>query len=240
MRGRLLIITVLAMLLICSCARVATPVQRDEKAMLRQEMQKWMNFSADGIVQINYMGFSLRKMFVLGKTPEAMRLDILDGGVLAMGASPFMSVYVSDYMTVKSDFMPQLELMSRAEMDSMFSLRAFANLDTLISRYADEVITNRKISHSGMEISFSQDLRLTSISDSTSGAQITFTYNSKGAPDKVNLKLDKSASVELLVDSIKYGDAEIIPLPKVETPNILYQLLETPAIRGLVPNSGDK
>lgn len=240
MRFRKLILALLALLILTSCARVVPPVQRDEKAILRMEMQKWMNFSADGIVQINYMGFALRKMFVLGKTETAMRLDILDGGALAMGASPFLSVYVSDYMTVRSDVIPQLELMSRAEMDTLFSLSSFANLDTLIAQYADEVIANRKVSHSGMEIVFNKDLRLTSISDSTSGAMINFSYNSKGAPDKVNLKLDKSSSVELLVDNISYGNAQIVALPKVETPNILYQLMETPAVRDIAPDNGDR
>lgn len=215
-------------MLFASCASVQ-PV--DKHSILRAEMMKWQQFSGEGIAELNYMGFSLRKMFILGKSKDAIRLDILDGGALAVGASPFASIYLQDYLTIQSDAVPQLEFMSRRKLDIPFSLSMLANVDSLVDTYGDEIIANGKLDISGVNISFTPELRISQIADAGSSAQINISYTSQGTLDTITLTIDSSSSVKLLFDEVRYIDPEIIPLPRITGNTILEQYLEADDMR---------
>jgi len=211
------------LLLVTACASVQ-PV--DQKALLRAGLMQWQELSGDGIAELNYMGFSLRKMFVLGKSKDAIRLDILDGGAMAVGATPFASIYLQDYLTVQSDFAPQIEFMSRAKLDTPFSLGMLANVDSLVNTYGDGIIATCKVDVSGISITFTPEMRLQQVLETASGTRVTFTYTPKGDPDTIEFVLDESASVKLLFDKVQYGDPGIVPLPRISGSTILEQYLE--------------
>ena len=223
----------LAMLLLFTACATVRPV--DRKTILRDELMKWQELWGEGIAEMNYMGFSLRKMFVVAKNQQAVRLDILDGGALAIGASPFASIYLEDYLTIQSDMVPQIEFMSRAKLDGQFSLGFLANVDSLVNTYGDEIIANGRINISGFVITFTPDLRMNQITDAKSGAKISFTYLSKGELDTIFFEMDSSTSVKLMFDKVEYGKVEIVPLPRISGPSILEQFLEEDELRDLLP-----
>lgn len=220
------------LLLVTACASVQ-PV--DQKALLRAGLMQWQELSGEGIAELNYMGFSLRKMFVLGKSKDAIRLDILDGGAMAVGATPFASIYLQDYLTVQSDFAPQIEFMSRAKLDTPFSLGMLANVDSLVNIYGDEIIATGKVEVSGIRITFTPDLRLQQVLEPASGSAVTFTYTPKGDPDTIEFVLDESSSAKLLFDKVQYGDPGIVPLPRISGSTILEQYLEPNTTRTAPP-----
>lgn len=232
LRSTYLAACLLVLMLFTACASVQ-PV--DQTAMLRTELMKWQQLSGEGIAELNYMGFSLRKMFILGKSQEAIRLDILDGGALAVGASPFASIYLQDYLTIQSDAVPQIEFMSRAKLDTPFTLGMLADVDSLVATYGDAIIADRRAEISGISISFSPELRIQQITEPVSGAQITFTYTPKGDPDTILFAMDSSTSVKLLFDKVVYGDPNLVPLPRISGASILEQFLEPDTMRDATP-----
>lgn len=235
MRYKLLIILALTIIILAGCA-ANKPI--DHKARLRAEMLRWENFSSEGVVQVSYMGISLRKMFVLSKTRDELRFDVIDGGAMAMQSKPMLSAYMGEYISIQSPFAPQLEKLSGAVIKQN-PLGFFASLDSLINVYSDEIVTNRKVNAgSGIEILFDQNLRVSQVSDTESKSGVQITYLANGNPDKVLIKMDAKTSMELLFDRISYGKAEIVPLPRPEPNTLLQQFLEQNAYR-LIPENGE-
>jgi len=88
--------------------------------------------------------------------------------------------------------------------------------EALLAKYGDEIAANEAVSAGDLRITFTPKMQLAKVEDATSGAVVSITYNSKGDPDKVLFRIDSNKSVELLVDSISYGEAEAVPLPRPE------------------------
>lgn len=231
---RLLIgLTLVLAIMISSCASVQAV---DKLALLRTELSRWQDFKADGVINVNYMGLALRKMFVLNKSQEAARLDIVDGGAFGISPSPLISIYLADYFAVDSPLVPQLQALAQAGIGGGGEfLSLLGDPDSLVKKYGSMIAEDNTLDLDGVILAFSPAMKLMNIQDEKSGASIDFDYTSKGDPDKVVIRIGKSGSMELLVDSIKYGAAEVSPLPRpkensggFEIPGFLKDFLKQP------------
>lgn len=229
------IIIVLAVLLLISSCASFKPT--DKTALLRSELYKWQNFSSEGVIRVNHEGLTLHKMFVLGKTSSEARLDVLDGGAFGINPSPLISVYLGEYVAIQSPVFPQLEMFAQVSIQPERYLKLLSDPDSLIALYGEEIVDTGKLVLNDTEISFSDRLRLSKITDGKSGLEITINYTSRGDPDKVYIFMDKSTSLELLVDRTSYGDVEISPLPQNEPSPMKDKLLET--LEKMFPEEGD-
>lgn len=223
-----------ALLLAGGCA---TLNKADKTALLRSELGKWENFSADGVVQASHAGLTLRKLFVINKTRDEIRLDVLGGGAFGIDPDPLVSLYLGDYISVKSPLLPQLETLAQTFVPPDLSLRALSAPDSLVSRYGAQIISEGKLTLDQTELVFSDKMRLERITDRKSGAEILISYTSKGDPDKVSVKVDKDTSLELLVDNASYGKAEVVALPRNDQAQPVDGLLK--AVEELLPGQGD-
>ncbi len=203
--------------------------QADRKELLRAELAKWENFTSDGVVQANYAGLSLRKMFTLSKTKEEARLDVLGGGVFGVNPQPLVSVYLGEYVALRSPLMPELESFAQSAIPEGLSLKLLSDPDSLVAAYGDEIAGTGKLIRDKVELTFSDNMRLTKLTDSESGASIVIDYTGKGDPDKVKLDLGEGVEVDLLIDKTTYGNAEVVPLP---LPEPLLELEET--LQGII------
>jgi hypothetical protein len=225
-RFRILILLISLMLLLVSCASLKPA---DKYKLLRDEMARWQNFRAEGVASASHSGLTLRKMYILGKTVDAARLDVLDGGAFGVAAGPLVSAFLGEYLAIDSDLMPQLEGFAAKAGDTGRFLALLADPDTFVSAYGEDAVLNGSVSLPGIDLGFSEMMQLESISDSGSGARIDVTYNSKGDPDRVRISIGTDTSLELLVDSISYGNASAEPLPANEPsalPDTLMDMLE--------------
>ncbi|NLN84589.1 MAG: hypothetical protein GX135_00610 [Candidatus Cloacimonetes bacterium] len=226
-------LTLVLAILTSSCATIK-PVDRME--LLRMELSRWQDFRADGVVNVNYTGLTMRKMFVLNKTRDEARLDILDGGAFGISPSPLISIYLADYLAVDSPLVPQLQALAQIGFGSGGGYLSVLNdVDDLVEKYGSLILEDNTLDLSGTSLLFSPAMKLLKIMNPDSGVSVDFNYTSKGDPDKVVLSLGKSGSMELLVDSIKYGGTEVTPLPRpqensggFEIPGFLKDLLKKP------------
>lgn len=201
------------MILASSCASIK-PV--DKAALLRAELGKWENFSSDGIVEFTNGGLTLRKMFVLSKTRDEARLDIVDGGVFGMNPNPLISLYLGDYAAIRSPSMPQLEAFAVLLPDPGNYLGSLGNPDSLFTAYGDQIIETGKLVLGDTELAFSDQMRLESITGKDAVIKMDVSYTKSGDPDKVSILISYETSLDLLVDNIEYGNAELEPLPRNE------------------------
>ena len=217
----------IVLLTVVSCASMQ-PV--DKTQLLRTEWERWQNFEAQGVVQLTNSGLTMRRMFVLSKTPEAMRFDILSGGVLAANPKPLISVYYGDYLAIQCPQFPKIEIL--AQMPIFPEKLPIYDIyrDSLFTVYADSIINYQELNLEGLQLKFNSAMQLERIIEPKSGMEININRNSQGDPDKVKLTISENTYIVLLIDSISYGNAQIEPLPpnpKVELPEDWKQMFKS-------------
>lgn len=230
---------ILVTLLLSSCARdkiMQLPLE-SRKEILRTEMLKWENLEGEGVANLNYMGLTLRRMFVFSKTSDELRFDVIDGGVFGAGAAPLISVYMGEYVSLRSDYFPQLQMMARTALDPRVSIAPIRDINALVETYADSILATGQITLEGVQISFDSQLRLQRIYDPRSKGEALFSYTSKGHPDKLNFRMN-NAGAELFFDRVQYGKATVEPLPR-QTGSILEQFLEPDPFDEIAPLEDD-
>jgi len=179
------------------------------------------------------MGLTLRKMFVLSKTRDELRFDVIDGGIMGAGAAPLISVYLGEYFSLRSDFMPQLAIIARTMADPRMSMAPLRDINALVDAYADSILATGKMTHQGIEISFTPELRLQRVYDPKSKSEALFSYSSQGQPDKLVFNME-GAGAELLIDAVSYGQASLEALPRQEG-SILNQFKDSGLMDEIAP-----
>ena len=226
MKRTLWILLLIAILVLTGCAAGKKPMSREaKKALLKAELSRWANLQAEGITQISYKGLALRKNFVFSKTAEELRFDVIDGGIFGSSSAPLISLYLGEYLSVDSSFQPQLAVMAAATMGKKVSMGKVQSLLSLADAYVDEIIDTGKISRQDLEINFTPKMQLESVKEAQNNLSASFTYTKKGEPDTIIIKF-KSASIEPLFDKVKYGNAEVTPLPEMSVGQGVMDLLQ--------------
>ena len=223
----LLFIFTIVLLTVVSCASMQ-PV--DKTQLLRTEWDRWQNFEAQGVVQLTNSGLTMRRMFVLSKTPEAMRFDILSGGVLAANPKPLISVYYGDYLAIQCPQFPKIEILAQMPIFPEKLPIYDIDRDSLFTVFADSIINYQELNLEGLQLKFNSAMQLERIIEPKSGMEININRNSQGDPDKVKLTISENTYIVLLIDSISYGNAHIEPLPpnpKVELPEDWKQMFKS-------------
>ena len=217
----------IVLLTVVSCASMQ-PV--DKTQLLRTEWERWQNFEAQGVVQLTNSGLTMRRMFVLSKTPEAMRFDILSGGVLAANPKPLISVYYGDYLAIQCPQFPKIEILAQMPIFPEKLPIYDIDRDSLFTVFADSIINHQELNLEGLQLKFNSTMQLERIIEPKSGMEININRNSQGDPDKVKLTISENTYIVLLIDSISYGNAQIEPLPpnpKVELPEDWKQMFKS-------------
>ena len=217
----------IVLLTVVSCASMQ-PV--DKTQLLRTEWDRWQNFEAQGVVQLTNSGLTMRRMFVLSKTPEAMRFDILSGGVLAANPKPLISVYYGDYLAIQCPQFPKIEILAQMPIFPEKLPIYDIDRDSLFTVFADSIINHQELNLEGLQLKFNSAMQLERIIEPKSGMEININRNSQGDPDKVKLAISENTYIVLLIDSISYGNAHIEPLPpnpKVELPEDWKQMFKS-------------
>ena len=99
------------------------------------------------------------------------------------------------------------------------------SLLSLADGVTDEIIDTGKISRESYEVIFTPKMQLDSVKDAKNNLSAVFTYTKKGEPDSIVFKL-QSVSIELLFDSVKYGNAKVKSLPPMDTGKALMDVLQ--------------
>jgi hypothetical protein len=212
----LLIATLIVFFLLTACASIKPDAQRKK---LRTELQKWESFEGDGIVEISYMGLSLRKMFSISKNKSALRLDIYDGGIMGAGAKPLLSVYSGDYVAIESALSPMLDALIPLDAIPLESMNIFASADSVLVSYGEEIIKTRELKREKLLLQFNTDYRVESLTIPKSSTRIVAFYSTRGSLQEITLQGMENMAVKLIFDKISYVPPEIIPLPKKEAAN---------------------
>lgn len=212
MKWQLFIFAIASIILFSSCSGVRQ--KQTDEAILMSELKKWESFQGEGIVQINAMGLSIRKPFVIAKNRSVMRLDVIDGGIYGASASPLLSVYLGDYFSLRAPIMPALEALNAEGFAPKAALQVFSSADSIFARYGKEIIANKTLGQDKITITFKKNYQLVSVTDTETKSQILASYTSNGNLDTITVVSGKDVDLKFLFDRVTYTEPEITPLPK--------------------------
>lgn len=191
---------------------LALNAQSKDHSKLQKQLSKWEQFRAEGVIQVNYKMFSLRKFFVLAAADDQIRIDIFEGGLLGATPEPLFSAYMGDYIALRSPMMPQLEQMLTPKLAVEQPTQLISKFDKMFELYGDEIVAQHELILNGTHYQFDKYFQLTQITNSEAEVAVTINYKRNHDPDKVVVNYQKSDIVTLMIDKMTYRDIEIVPL----------------------------
>ncbi|MDZ4121347.1 MAG: hypothetical protein U1C33_02935, partial [Candidatus Cloacimonadaceae bacterium] len=206
---RLILITLLILVLGSGLS-----ARKNDRALrqLQHELQKLKNIRAEGIVQVNHQQFALRKSFVLAKNENEIRIDVVEGGVMGMQAEPIFSIYMSDYIALRSPMIPQLELFDLNRFVPGSPGQMISALDSLVLQHQEEIISRRKLELDNVTLTFNKDYQITEVIDKESNMTLSITYNRRKTVDIISIKEKGKELLSLMIDKISHEPQEIVPI----------------------------
>ncbi len=202
-------------------------------AKLENNLKQWEQFRWQGIVQVESSAFSLRKNFVLAKNEEALRMDVLDSGVLGLQAKPLVTIYIKDRIELEAPTIKQLAGIDPNWFLPPGALKGMINFTDSLRNRSSEIISKRKLELDAALFTFDKNYRLSNIKSEMTSLELAITYNRRNQPTKVIIKRRDERLAELQINEQKYGKIDIKPL--VSEPEAIAEI-EPP--EDLIPVQG--
>jgi len=192
------------LLFFTSCAFLLKPAESDKENLLFAHLKFWENIRIDGIIEANYKSFVFRKNITIKKNNHAFRLDIYDSGIFGMQPTPFISAYYDSVLTIRT---PDQQInMITPESNEELDLSILFQLPKLFVA-KDEIMTEQKLNYNDAEIIFSDNMKISEISNNTNSTKIYFNYLHD--LDSITFLKEEKEIINIQIDKITHADQEI-------------------------------
>jgi hypothetical protein len=234
MKRLLIAITIL---LLCFCLPLTGKVTPAKQ--LKANLDKWQAFRWQGIIQVQSSALSLRKNFVLAKTEDALRIDVLDGGVMGLQAQPLVSLYLKDTAILSAPTVEQLQGIDLNWFLPSGTVQSLVHFTDSLLVLQKDIIARKKVQTGKTEYTFDKKYRLSSIISPATGLKAVIRYNNSGQPTKITIERSGSQVAEMLINEREYTDISIEPLTADPNSLNLGKLLEGLDLESINPDSLD-
>lgn len=173
-------------------------------------LNKWENFRIDGIIEMNYQDYSLRKNVAFRKLGDIVRIDIFDTGLMGLHPTPYISIYLDSLLTMRLPEENDPVILQRIQLEKDHPLlKAFFSIPEL-SDDAAGILKSRETRRYNCIIEFSQALEIDKITDDD--YSLLLYYN----PSLSEIKLfsGNELILKILVDSIIFAPVAINKLSR--------------------------
>jgi hypothetical protein len=195
-----LLCSALILLLLSGCSIFQTGIKSEKKA-LEYNLTLWDSFHMDGIVEVNYQAFSLRKNFAINKEGNTFDLTVFNSGLMGLNPKPLLKVEYADSLIIDASGLAVFSesIPNRMSIDEL-------PIDLSISKYllpkSDEIILNKKVVYEEVELIFNDLMQLSKINlDKEVG--LSFEYDLHKMPSKIFAVYKDKKLVTLEIDNFK-------------------------------------
>ena len=213
MKSRCFIILLVMLLYLCGCATVPRVQERQEKiTLLEHELERWSNFRLTGMSDIQYLAFSQRGQFILARSGNRMRFDILGGGLLGLGG-PLVAAYVND-REVQYRLPGNSSITTRVlenEERAFFDILT-GNLTEMIFSQIDNIIETGKCEIKGFEIAFTPLMQIKEIRNRYQEIAVVFNYDRQDRLTEIRVSVPIIRNLVIYVDRIEHDNIVVSAL----------------------------
>lgn len=194
-----------------SCAMQSMFSQPNKAKLLYQELKRWQEFQMEGIAELQYKEFSIRKSFVFSKNKEAMRFDVLDSGLFGLSGGT-LSVYSDQSDTLRAIMMNQeINIEKPQSMNELFRFMntfELSDADSLLK----EVNARNEFTKDKIRFVFNNQMRLTQISAEDLTLRVDISYTFSNEIDEISIYLSNLKICNLRIDKITYDNISVSKL----------------------------
>jgi hypothetical protein len=232
---RLIILTIILIL----CFSLPLGSKTTPAKQLKANLDKWQTFQWQGIIQVQSSALSMRKDFVLAKTADALRIDILDSGVMGLGATPLVSLYMKDKAVLSAPTIEQLKGIDLNWFLPPGTVTSLVHFTDSLLIMQKEILSKKKVQTGNTEYTFDKKYRLSGIKSPGTGLKAIITYNNSNQPTKIRFEHAGSQVAEMLINERKYNGISIVPLMPDPNSLNLEEMLQGIDLQGITPDSLD-
>lgn len=194
--------------LLTSCSYLGISFQKNPKRILLTECsEKLREFKCEGVAEVNYKAFSIRKDFVLRKNTEAVRLDIVESGIFGLSPTPMFSLYIDSLITIK----PQIKFLKKninnKETKALSS--TFINIHKLILDNSKKIIEDGILKINDIELIFSDEMLLQQIKSNKEKLTLNFLYDFSGNITELKVHKAEKSVMNIKIDKISYKKIDV-------------------------------
>ncbi|HPM03101.1 MAG TPA: hypothetical protein PK816_13180 [Candidatus Cloacimonadota bacterium] len=196
----------------CTPKTAGLAVKHPKKLLLaRDELKRWQTFQMEGLAEVQFKMFVFRKNFVLNKSREAVRFDMLDSGVFGMGASN-ISVYMDSTMQVNAMWGKQsLDMNAPDEIRDIYKWFNEADVDDL-NLYLQDIVEYNEFTKDGIRFVFNHQMRLKLITVEDIKIRLEFSYDYGSNLSEINVWLANLKICNFKIDKISYNNISVTKL----------------------------
>jgi len=192
------------LLFVSSCSFLPKPAEYNKEKLLYEHLQFWENIRIDGIIKANYKSFVFRKNITIKKNSSAFRIDIYDSGIFGMQPTPFISAYYDSVLTIRTPDQ-QITQLNQANKEEIDLSILFELSDTFA--FKDEIIKHQELEFDEVTVIFSDDMKISEISNNTNTTKILFNY--LYGLDSITFHKEEKEIINIQIDKITHPSEEI-------------------------------
>jgi len=208
-------IFILVSLVSCSQLNISRKSNEKKLELLRDKVTKWNQFRIDGVLEINIKQFQVRKTAIIRKNDEAIRMDLIDSGLLNIRPVPFLTVYYDSVLVVYSETIPLLEDMIDEKELASFEL---FELISKILYHEDEIINKGYCEIDSVLFVFDKDYNLNTIN--RKDVKVNINYDIGNNPQSIELFRRDEKVANIKIDRISWGNVSVDPVKALNERNL--------------------
>ncbi|MCF7911561.1 MAG: hypothetical protein K9M99_03455 [Candidatus Cloacimonetes bacterium] len=205
MRHSLIILTVLSLLLLSSCAifKINNTSQQEN---LQAETLLWQDFRIDGIIKITDQGFNLIKDIAIIRNDQQVKVTLYDTGFFGFSPQPFASLAITDsiYINIPSIDNPlQYEQINNL-ITGLLILKNGIFPQQELAKMLPEIMNTKKYQTADKILKFNKNLQLISFALPQQQVELHFLRENMSEPEKIELYFHKKIAVIIEVDKFTW------------------------------------
>jgi hypothetical protein len=211
---KIIVLIVCMALIFSACSQKPKDITKQEKIrLLEDELTRWNTFKITGMCDIQLSILSGRYNCVITKTEDKFRLDIISGGLFGLGGGTILAIYIdTEQILVRNPGNPQVESKKITPETRTWINIITQNLSQRIMNQKDHIIETQKAEIEGIEIHFTDRMKLKEIKNKTEATTVSFLYDKNNALSEINAVMPLIKKMTLQIDKIEYNNITVQPL----------------------------
>jgi len=194
-------------LLLFGCATFQKPDFAQKEKLLSSHLKEWENIQINGIIELNYRGFSFRKNVVIKKTGNLGRIDIFDSGVFGLNPNPFISAYFDSTLFVRLPEQPKFVEINNSHLKRELPDLSFIKIfDELVSN-KNKILKEKEYRNNDFIFYFSDEMKLEKIELTQENFYVFFDYSKELS--KISIFKNSKEIANIQIDKISYKNIKI-------------------------------
>ena len=194
-------------LLLFGCATIQKIGFSQREKLLSAHLKEWENIQIDGIIELNYRGFSFRKNVVLKKMGDRGRIDIFDSGVFGLKPNPFISAYYDSTLFVRLPEQTKFVEINNSSLERELPDLSFIKIfDELVSN-KKKILIEKEYRNKDFIFYFSDEMKLEKIELTQENFYVLFDYLKELS--KISIFKNSKEIANIQIDKISYKNIKI-------------------------------